>query len=688
MSALPGIIVRIGAETKDFTRALNQSQGKMSTFSTYVKRIGLVMAGAFSATALVRFTSESITAASDLSEAINKMEVVFGDSATAVRLWGQDSVTAFGLSQQAAYEAAGTFGNLLTSFGAGQQEAADMSTALVQLAADLASFNNVSVEDALTALRSGLSGEMEPLKRFGITLSDTRLRSEAAAMGIKTTTKALDPLTKAMAGYSLIMKDSANAQGDFERTSDGLANTTRILQAAMEDAKATVGVGFVKAIEDATAAAGGPGGLADAIGDAAQEAGDFTRGIGVTIRELRRLSDEIQDASGGFVDLAGWFGKVAEFGYRWSPAGMIANFGKVERASEDAAEAQFLLEQGYRANARALPGVTSATYKYASSLDALKKSFGTAAGSRTARQMDSFGREIDKTSIYWKNAADEAGRYFDSLDKGSRGPGGGVSQTNKDLEKTLDLLKDINNDTFLSIETVGKYPKQVMGGVSDAIVQSANFTQEAINKQLEIIRKAETEIANISSSIVSKVMGSIGLQSTKEIMEDGKSKVVPLTAEEQVELLFGDINKQREAVTTIANTIGTALPPALLQMVLSQPPDTAIALANYLGANPDMTAQLANNYLDLATWTEEVLGQPMGQAHAKVGGQNATEMIQGAKDQIEKDAKAFTQFVSKKLKSKVVVEIEYREVNSPPAAVSNPMAGVQQYMARNGRSFM
>jgi hypothetical protein len=106
----------------------------------------------------------------------------------------------------------------------------------------MASFNNTSVDDAILALRSGLSGETEPLKKFGVALSETRLKTEALAMGLISSTKeALSPAAKAQASYALILKDTSLAQGDYARTADGTANTMKTLQAKFADAKVAVG---------------------------------------------------------------------------------------------------------------------------------------------------------------------------------------------------------------------------------------------------------------------------------------------------------------------------------------------------------------------------------------------------------------------------------------------------------------
>lgn len=183
----------------------------------------------------------AISDATDLAESTSKVEVVFGDAADAVMEWADTSATAFGQSKQAALEAAGTYGNLFQAFGIGAEEAQKMSMELVELAADLASFNNTSVEDALLAIRSGLSGETEPLKRYGVALNQARLEQVALNEGIWDGAGALDAGQKAQAAYALILEDTALAQGDFARTSDGLANQQRILQAQLENVSAELG---------------------------------------------------------------------------------------------------------------------------------------------------------------------------------------------------------------------------------------------------------------------------------------------------------------------------------------------------------------------------------------------------------------------------------------------------------------
>lgn len=183
----------------------------------------------------------SIKMASDLSESVNKTNVVFDTAGASVVKWSEDSARAFGMSQNTALTAASTYGNLFVSMGMGSSESANMSRSLVELAGDMASFNNVAPQEALDALRSGLTGETEPLKRFGVNLNDAALKAEAMKLGLSDGKGVLDANAKAQAAYSLIMKQTTTAQGDFARTSDGLANKTRISKAEFENAAAALG---------------------------------------------------------------------------------------------------------------------------------------------------------------------------------------------------------------------------------------------------------------------------------------------------------------------------------------------------------------------------------------------------------------------------------------------------------------
>lgn len=184
---------------------------------------------------LALMAKNAVMMASSYEESLNKVNVVFEDSGKIIEEWSRDSAKNLGLSQQAALEAAATYGNLFTAQGMSTKAAADMSTSLVQLAADLASFNNANPEDVLLALRSGLSGEIEPMKKFGVAMNEATMKAKAMEMGLGDNILALSEAEKIQVRYAIIMGQTAKAQGDFARTSEGLANQTRTLKAQWGD---------------------------------------------------------------------------------------------------------------------------------------------------------------------------------------------------------------------------------------------------------------------------------------------------------------------------------------------------------------------------------------------------------------------------------------------------------------------
>lgn len=224
---------------------------------------GLVVAAAGLAifNKVAGFFGDSIKAASDLEESVNKVSVVFGAAGKDVRSFAKSAAKNLGLSEQAALEAASAFGNMFRTTGLARGASAKMSRTMVRLATDMASFNNEDPSDMLDRLRSGLAGEAEPLRRFGVLLSEARVKAFAYKNGIAEVGATLTEAQKVQARYGLILKDTALQQGDFANTSQSLANQQRILTAQFEDLKAVVGSKVVPVLTELFLAATGSKGL-------------------------------------------------------------------------------------------------------------------------------------------------------------------------------------------------------------------------------------------------------------------------------------------------------------------------------------------------------------------------------------------------------------------------------------------
>jgi hypothetical protein len=163
----------------------------------------------------------AIAAASDLEENMSKVNVIFGAGAKSVEDFSKTAAKAMGQSASAVLQAAGTFGTFGKAAGLGGQDLANFSNQFTTLASDLASFNNTTPEEAINAIGSALRGEAEPMRKFGVLLNDATLKAEAMALGIYDGSGALTDQQKILAAQSAIYKQTADAQGDFDRTSDG-----------------------------------------------------------------------------------------------------------------------------------------------------------------------------------------------------------------------------------------------------------------------------------------------------------------------------------------------------------------------------------------------------------------------------------------------------------------------------------
>lgn len=244
--------LNILADTKQLTDGLKKANGQVTNAQSGIAaafdkvKVAAIAATAAGAAFAVKYGKEAIVAASNLAETVSKVGVIFGDSAKQVEQFAASAAATLGQSKQQALDAAATFAIFGKSAGLAGDDLVKFSTDFTTLASDLASFNNTSPEDAILAIGSALRGEAEPLRRYGVLLDDASLRQAALELGIISTTKnALTPQQKVLAAQELIFRQTGDAQGDFARTSDGLANSQRILAAQLDNVKTTIGTALL-----------------------------------------------------------------------------------------------------------------------------------------------------------------------------------------------------------------------------------------------------------------------------------------------------------------------------------------------------------------------------------------------------------------------------------------------------------
>jgi hypothetical protein len=236
---------RASKDAKGFDRNIrNAGRGALAASLSF-KGLGRSIAfasGAFLGGAgAIAVLKQSSSAASNLNEQLSKSNVVFGQSSKEIEEWSKTATTSLGLASDQAIEAAAGFGALLRPLGFTQTAAETTSESLVQLASDLASFSNTPVPDALQAIKSGLLGEIEPLRRYGVVLSEAAVQQTALQQTGKDSISQLTAQEKVAARLALIFKQTTLAQGDFARTSGGLANQQRILLANLREVEITLG---------------------------------------------------------------------------------------------------------------------------------------------------------------------------------------------------------------------------------------------------------------------------------------------------------------------------------------------------------------------------------------------------------------------------------------------------------------
>lgn len=223
-------------------------RGGKGAFVGAGKSLGASFAGAFAAVGVVTAVSavgdyigSAIGAASDLAETVNRSRVIFGDNAAAIEDWADTAATSVGLSRQAALDATATFGNMFTQLGFAGDQAAQMSTDVVQLSADLGSFNNLPTADVADRISAAFRGEYDSLQLLIPNINAARVEQQALADTGKASATELTAAEKAAAVLAIVHRDGAAAAGDFAETSDGLANSQKILKADLENVKAEIG---------------------------------------------------------------------------------------------------------------------------------------------------------------------------------------------------------------------------------------------------------------------------------------------------------------------------------------------------------------------------------------------------------------------------------------------------------------
>lgn len=435
----------------------------------------------------VGFIQKGVDLASRLQEVQNVVDTTFGDGADQIYEWADAAAESFGMSSLQAQNFNGTLGAMLKSMGLTDDAVLKMSTDMVGLAGDMASFYNIDIEQAFEKIRSGISGETEPLKQLGINMSVANLEAYALSQGIETAYEKMSQSEQAILRYNYLMSVTADAQGDFARTSDSFANQQRILQLQTENLAASFGEKLLPSLNNVLSTAN----------DKLPRLENTIENVGKVLGVVTEFALDNHEAILGLITAYASFQGVSKAGNFIS--GLVTAFKQLLPATKAATAAQQANNAAAAANpyvllASAVAALTVGLIAYANSLDNVHNRI---------KDVNNDVKELKKNteeSISSSEAEiavfrDKAAQYEELREKASRTAG--------EEERLKQLAEELQGympeSTRLINEQTGAYESLAssVGSVSEAMRRRATVAAyedeytEQIKKQLEAQKNLE-----------------------------------------------------------------------------------------------------------------------------------------------------------------------------------------------------
>ncbi len=469
---------------------------KIKASLSSVKSIFTNLIAATSATfgtyAIVNFGKQAISMASDLQEVQNVVDVSFGSMSSKMEEFADKSIEMYGISKLTAKQTGSTYMAMAKGMSIADDAASDMAIALTGLSADMASFYNKSQDITATALNSVFTGETETLKQFGIVMTEANLQQFAYTQGINKKVSALSQAEKVMLRYNFVMSQTALAQGDFARTSDGWANQTRILSEQWKEFSGIIGQVLVQTILPAvrvlnqamskliSTAEGIRDALAAIFGWELEESKSATSGI-------TDMSDALGDSVANQEDLTDAVNETSE-AYK----NQLMSFDKISKLTSESEESD---EDGsFDSMGLISPGTVSLTADTSQAKKELstfstwfKDTFNTVFSDiwnvAAFPMLTSFinlglpviTQFVDEATETWGVLFDEAKDTFDTLWADA-------------VKPALELISSLWNDLMESIsEAWDKWGKPIFDKVRDAIKNTGNTFRNIWNNILKPI---------------------------------------------------------------------------------------------------------------------------------------------------------------------------------------------------------
>ena len=676
--AIPGIVISIGADTKDaitgiakVNTALGKSATKMEKFSAGVKKATIPATAALGALGIA--ATRAAMKASDLEETMNKVDAVFGDANQSIKDFARTAPDALGQTEQQALDAATTFGVFGKAANLSGQSLTDFSTQLTVLSSDLASFYNEDPAAVIEALGAGLRGEAEPLRRFGVLLDDATLKAKAFEMGIYEGTGTLTQQQKVLAAQQVILAQTTDAQGDFAKTADGAANQLRIFKANAEQLQTEMGAALLPTLKSTVTAMSNMARLAREnqttlkilVGAvAALSAAVIAARIAIfayeTTVKAAALANTMFSASAA--TLAGRL-RLLRLGALGAAAAIAAvalesngaskKFSKyydelenTENWIEKVLASTVLMTKEFITGKDAITGLEVRTEEYAETLRAATSATveaaiaqgrlnaardAAAAAAYSSSSNQAIRNSIAKQVKDMNKARDAAEEMASKMGAGGGGGGGIKEATNYIKRTTIKVIGDMANGFEVTATKLDKLNEKHREFISEGLSELNAAIQEEFTKRKQALEEAEAAYARAAASIADTVRAAVDVRSVVDAL---------LGTEEDWKAAWDRTIKNAIDFSTVLNqlTAGGASE-ELINLVAGQGPQAGTELGKAIiadGMIPQMNADLAN--VDAAALGA---GEQFAQKFYQPGVDSAQEFLNGMNSWIQSNLKEF-----------------------------------------------
>ena len=479
---------------------------------------GVAIGTGIAAAAFGKLAMDSIKAASNLEESTNAVNVAFGKSAEAVLAIGANSAQALGLARNEFNEAAVRFSAFAERIVGDGNDASTFIQEITQRASDFASVFNIEVAEALRVFQSGLAGEAEPLKRFGINLLQSEVQAFALRDGIIAVGEQMTETQKVQARYGLLLESTAKTAGDFANTSDGLANSQRILKARFTDLQAEIGQALLPAFTDLFKA------VADRVMPEMEKLGEFLRSPDGQ-KAISDLAETVGDLAVRFVENLDGIIRTAT---------AIATFTVTVKLATTAVQlattAQLLFNTAVKMNPYVLAATGLLAFVAAISAFAKNTDQSRLSAQRATYQITILDTEIDRLNDTFRSGAIDQQTYenqlkilqqeLNSVKISTEGTAGEVSRFNAlRLDGAIASMEAYKNatslaerqaksfaDSYARLEAIGavtpRRPTETDNLPSSIVSSGPSAFEQARNKVQDLIRSSQKQLADAQKTLV------------------------------------------------------------------------------------------------------------------------------------------------------------------------------------------